>query len=208
MSAFIRTAVVVGLAVMALTVAPGAASAPPQDSVTATGLAPGVGIPPIGPPFFNFIDISAQSDTAGQNAVGTASFILGPAVLAGTVTCLKVTGPDQGAGTPTAPTVAVLNFVNTTGMFFLGSVITVALVDKGGNGADVMSAQPTERSPTDCAPLPMTVDNTLTLTQGRAVVFDARPLPTSKQQCMSGGWRSFGVFKNQGECIKFVQHGG
>jgi outer membrane protein assembly factor BamB len=29
------------------------------------------------------------------------------------------------------------------------------------------------------------------------------PFPTSKDQCKKGGWRAFG-FKNQGQCIKFV----
>jgi hypothetical protein len=29
-------------------------------------------------------------------------------------------------------------------------------------------------------------------------------LPTSKDQCKNGGWRSFNVFKNQGDCVSFV----
>jgi hypothetical protein len=29
-------------------------------------------------------------------------------------------------------------------------------------------------------------------------------LPTTKDQCTNGGWRSFGVFKNQGDCVSFV----
>jgi hypothetical protein len=37
-------------------------------------------------------------------------------------------------------------------------------------------------------------------------VHDARPTPTSKDQCKSGGHVSFG-FKNQGECVAFVQRG-
>ena len=28
--------------------------------------------------------------------------------------------------------------------------------------------------------------------------------PTTKKQCKKGGWRSFGVFKNQGDCVSFV----
>jgi hypothetical protein len=31
-------------------------------------------------------------------------------------------------------------------------------------------------------------------------------IPTSKEQCKNGGWRAFG-FKNQGQCIKAVNHG-
>jgi hypothetical protein len=29
-------------------------------------------------------------------------------------------------------------------------------------------------------------------------------LPTTKQQCKDTGWQSFGVFKNQGDCVSFV----
>jgi hypothetical protein len=37
----------------------------------------------------------------------------------------------------------------------------------------------------------------------------AKPLlPTSKDQCKNGGWQSFGVFKNQGDCVSFVATGG
>ena len=32
--------------------------------------------------------------------------------------------------------------------------------------------------------------------------------PTSKDQCKNGGWQSFGVFKNQGDCVSFVATGG
>jgi len=34
------------------------------------------------------------------------------------------------------------------------------------------------------------------------------PLPMSKNQCRNGGWRNFGRFKNQGDCISFVATGG
>lgn len=32
--------------------------------------------------------------------------------------------------------------------------------------------------------------------------------PTSKDQCKNSGWQSFGVFKNQGDCVSFVATGG
>ncbi len=34
-----------------------------------------------------------------------------------------------------------------------------------------------------------------------------QPSPTSKQQCKHGGWRSFPQFKNQGDCLSFVNTG-
>ena len=33
-------------------------------------------------------------------------------------------------------------------------------------------------------------------------------LPTSADDCMNGGWQSFSVFKNQGDCVSFVATGG
>jgi hypothetical protein len=29
-------------------------------------------------------------------------------------------------------------------------------------------------------------------------------VPASKEECKNGGWRDFGVFKNQGDCVSFV----
>jgi hypothetical protein len=40
------------------------------------------------------------------------------------------------------------------------------------------------------------------------IVVDAQPLPTSKDQCKKGGWRNYGdTFKDQGQCVAFVQRG-
>jgi hypothetical protein len=33
-------------------------------------------------------------------------------------------------------------------------------------------------------------------------------LPTTKDQCKNGGWRTYGVFRNQGNCVSFVATGG
>lgn len=32
-------------------------------------------------------------------------------------------------------------------------------------------------------------------------------VPTGKQQCKNGGWRNFPQFKNQGDCVSFVEPG-
>ena len=32
--------------------------------------------------------------------------------------------------------------------------------------------------------------------------------PTSKDQCTTGGWKTFGNFKNQGDCVSYVATGG
>ncbi|MGH3083131.1 MAG: hypothetical protein ACRDNP_03565 [Gaiellaceae bacterium] len=33
-------------------------------------------------------------------------------------------------------------------------------------------------------------------------------LPTAKDDCENGGWQSYDVFKNQGDCVSFVETGG
>jgi hypothetical protein len=44
--------------------------------------------------------------------------------------------------------------------------------------------------------------------QESAVTFTYTTLPTSIQQCMKNGWKNFGTkFKNQGQCVKFVETG-
>jgi len=191
-----RLQVVLGLALMGLVFAPSASAAGQLDTATATGS---------GSNYFN-VNINAQSGTSGQNPSGTVSFNAFHAFnLSGSVTCLSVTGSDRGGGTSGSPTTAVLNLLNTASDF-PNTVFTVELVDNGGNGADIMSTVPTGRGPTDCS-LPFSGE-TDTLTNGRAVVFDAPPLPTSKEQCKNGGWRNFPQFKNQGDCVSFVATGG
>lgn len=32
----------------------------------------------------------------------------------------------------------------------------------------------------------------------------SNPFPTSKSECKDGGWRGFGLFKNQGDCVSYV----
>jgi hypothetical protein len=185
----LRLEVVVSLALMGLVFAP-SAFASQLDTATATGST--------GNELFSNINISAQSGTSGQNPNGTASFsVLGILEVSGPVTCLSITGPDQGPGTVGSPTTAVLNFESSS-----VGVVTVRLVDNGGNGADTFFAEPSGRSPTDCSPLPL--EDAITLTNGRATVFDAPVLPTSKDQCKDGGWRTFEVFRNQGDCVSFV----
>jgi hypothetical protein len=148
---------------------------------------------------YSNIDITAHSGTSGENPSGQASFLLfNSSVLSGPVTCLSVTGPDVGGGTLASPTVATLN-VQTS----LLGIVTVVLIDNGGNGADIMNTGPTGRQPSDCSPFVGSLPGVLV--QGRAVVFDAPLPPTSKAQCKKGGWSKFG-FKNQGQCIKLVNH--
>jgi hypothetical protein len=196
---------VLGLALIGLAFAPSAMASTPLDTVTASGSG-GPFSPPIvtnmGDVPLSEIDITAQSGTSGQNPSGTASFGLAGIILSGSVSCLAVTGPDRGAGTAAAPTTAVVRFVYA-GLF----LETVQVVDNGGNGADTVSVwSSSPGSSTGCS-IPSTPPLTATLTDGRAVVFDAPVVPTSMSQCFNGGWRNFPQFTNLGLCVRFVETG-
>jgi len=43
---------------------------------------------------------------------------------------------------------------------------------------------------------------------GNDTTYDFENGPTSKVDCVKGGWRSYGSFKNQGDCVSFVATGG
>jgi hypothetical protein len=201
-----RLGLVLVPAVVALVVAPQAAMGAQLDTVTVAGSGQAQAVPGAG---LSNINIAAQSGSAGQNPSGSVSFTVFPIGfnIAGSVTCMSVTGPDLGGGAPGAPTVAVLNFFSPSGLF--PGVNTAELVDNGGNGADIISVVPTGRAPGDCSLLSVSLfdEGKTVLTNGRAVVFDARLVPTSKDQCKDGGWRDFPQFKNQGDCVSFVETG-
>jgi hypothetical protein len=62
---------------------------------------------------------------------------------------------------------------------------------------------------TDSTNFPTTAGAVQTTTAGRSDALVAKiefgvPLPTSVDQCKNGGWKTFGVFKNQGDCVSFV----
>ena len=82
----------------------------------------------------------------------------------------------------------------------------VHVVDNGPPGSDppdTVSPSPTD-GPISCVlpPVPL-----LDVVEGDVTVTDAPALPTSRSQCLNGGWRAFPGFKNQGQCIAFVNRG-
>jgi hypothetical protein len=128
-------------------------------------------------------EISAQSGPSGENPTGRVTC---GSFFGGTVTCLNVSG-----------NVALLTIGD--GPF---SPLAMRIVDNGASG-DRAGAFP---GPPSCqSPLLSYADIDVA---GDLVVVDAPPLPTSKDQCKNGGWRGFGdTFKNQGECVAFVERG-
>jgi hypothetical protein len=158
-----------------------AAPPPPtfQDSVSLTG-------PPAQVANCCTLDeLSATSGPNGENPTGEVRFVGGPISDSGPVSCLAVSGNT-----------ATLNFAST----FLGVTVTAYVVD--GN-PDTFAIVELLRAPTDCSPPEPTAGNPLT--SGDIRVVDAQ-VPTMRAQCRNGGWQQFG-FKNQGQCIAFVDHG-
>jgi hypothetical protein len=105
------------------------------------------------------------------------------------VTCLNVTGNRATIGTQSEFGFGTLYFVE----------------DNDGAGQDRQAVLLPGEVPTVCPANPPTVLSPIF--GGDITVHDAVPLPTSKDQCKDGGWREFPEFKNQGQCIAFVERG-
>jgi hypothetical protein len=179
---FLATAI--GLAVGLAWPGVSGAQTPTQDSVVLTGAPAQAGQ-------FTVRVIDATSGPSGENPTGEVRFdIFGFINLGGPVTCLAVSG-----NTAT---------INVEDQVFGFGVVTVQVLD---GQPDTFDSFPAGRAPTDCSPLPP-VPFGGPVSGGDIVVVDAPPLPTSKAQCKEGGWRNFGIFKNQGDCVSFVATGG
>jgi hypothetical protein len=96
----------------------------------------------------------------------------------------------------------------------------VAYQDRGpyvpGPGFPPKEPQPSLPGPTSCSTFPgpfpteprfpffWGANFNFTNQTGDIVVTDSQALPKSKDQCKNGGWKAFGVFKNQGDCVSFI----
>jgi hypothetical protein len=147
------------------------------------------------------IDVDAFSGPSGEDPGGHVIFGFNPIFdvgpVTGPVTCLDVTG-NTAVMTVAGPFSSLPGFL----------AFTVKLVDNGGSGLDrfqYFPIPPENSQYLDCRANPIPTDFGGPLI-GRAEVFDSPPPPTSKDQCNGGGWKQFG-FKNQGQCIAFVNHG-
>jgi hypothetical protein len=195
--------VVAGLAVAVVSLAPAArAQTPAMDTVVGSGDV----FVAAGPPFGRFhlfgFDFNVTSGPAGENPTGqinrltfgerpVQSFI-------GTLTCLAVSGNRAAIGA-----------VGTLNGFPTSVVITVVDGGPPNSGADTFNAvteiRPEPPPPNCSTPF---FSNQRVVTNGDITVVDAPTFPSSKEQCKNGGWQSFGLFKNQGDCVSFVVTGG
>jgi hypothetical protein len=165
-------------------------SGAPFDEDFATGELVTTVCVPFGPPAQRclVLGIDAHSGPSGENPTGTVSFV-------GTnrVTCLNVNGTRATIGIETVistVTFEVLVFVTDNAASGQPDEI---YWDSGGNEPGVC---------------PSTLTPGAERVTGDFVVHDAQPFPTTKEQCKNGGWQSYGVFKNQGDCVNFVATGG
>jgi hypothetical protein len=170
------------LVALAVAIAPSAAlpQTPAGDSVTGTATFIGAG------PAFRF---DAHSGPSGENPQGTITRLDpagGPPATA-SVDCLAVHGnrATVGAAAGEFPPIHIVAFIEDNDS---------AGVDRflGLSGIPGCPLDP----PAGMSPAP--------IFSGDLTVVDASPPPTSRDQCKNGGWRSYGVFRNQGDCVSFV----
>jgi hypothetical protein len=179
--------IAVAIAVTGPLALPGASGAqlPAQDSVTGSA-ATGDGRQSVD---FTF---DVHSGPSGESPTGTVSFDaflvdLGDLELS----CLTVSGNRASMIvlipplSPSAP-----------------AGVLISVQDNEGAAPDGLSWSFLTTLPTAC---PVTSAVGEPIRAGDITVTDAQPLPTSKQQCKNGGWRSFGAFKSQGDCVSFVR---
>jgi hypothetical protein len=161
--------------------------------------------------------VDARSGPSGENPTGTATWHVGGGLGPSwnvEVTCLSVAGNQ-----------AVVGFSGT--VFFFGMLQPTAglihVVDGGGpvSGQDSFAwaerqaaeGDPPIPGPVDCSSFPgvfgpSTSGPGFNRSGGNLVVTDAQPLPTSQDQCKNGGWKTYAIFTNQGDCVSFVATNG
>jgi hypothetical protein len=171
---------VVVLAVAASMHGTAVAQTPVGDSAVGSG----------GTEFFSEFHFDVRGGPSGESPTGTSTvFVLGFGSFELTrIDCLSVSGSTATFAGPLAPNGSGFTYGKTT------------VVDGGTAGAGDTYGSAGFFAPTDCSPYP----EGQPLITGDVVVHDAQPLPTSSDQCKNGGWQTFGVFKNQGNCVSFV----
>jgi hypothetical protein len=176
-------------AALALTFAlPAAAQVPAGDSVIGSGTARFVtpDLAGLTVPF----SIDVRSGPTSEDPVGSLQLF----IAFDDPTCLAIrSGGGQVADE------AVINFRNT----LTGARVLVRIA--GGTSGPRQIWLSTASSDSDCSFVPPI--SVAEVIEGAISLFDAPPPPTTTEQCKNGGWKTYGVFKNQGDCVSFVASG-
>jgi hypothetical protein len=205
--------VALALGALALPSLSSAAPAPSQDSVVGGINSGGGGIG-------FFISADVRSGPSGENPSGTFAYSIGSPtnstnLLGATISCLAVNGNTAVVGGS--------GVLRSVGAGPNGFVITntptgfIAIITDNGDIQPPAPGQPFPMTPDtlkleflatpDCA-APPSIEFGFTGFGGFIVVDAQPPLPTAKDQCKDGGWKHYGTtFKNQGQCVAFVQRG-
>ena len=143
------------------------------------------------------IHVEASSGSSGEPPGGRVTFGFNPLFevepVTGSVTCLDVAGNT-----------AVMTVAGPFSSFPAFLAFTVKLVDNGGSGLDrfqYFPVPPENSQYLDCRANPPTDFGGPLI--GRAQVFDSPSPPTSKSECVDGGFVRFG-FRNLGQCVSYV----
>jgi hypothetical protein len=163
------------------------------------------------------INVDVESGQAGENVSGTVGLLSlgltpgGSPTLVTEASCLSVSGR-----------VAIIGVTGSRSQAGLQDPIAglVRVTDAGGlnSGADTVEVAyqagdpfgPPLPGPTTCSTFPGIFPRDtfffplFTNEAGDVVVTDTVPFPTSKDQCKNGGWKTYEVFKNEGDCVSFV----
>jgi hypothetical protein len=138
-------------------------------------------------------DIRATSGPSGENPEGEVTFTGVDLVITGRVTCLSVHGNVALIETFTTGSSFPFNLAYRITDSPTGDLVETTIMTLVSPGCDVPEPSYIRRDG---------------VVSGDVVVVDAVPLPTSKEQCKNGGWKSFGdEFRNQGQCVAFVERG-
>jgi hypothetical protein len=153
--------------------------------------------------------VFVQAGPNGENPTGslvTSGFLN----FSATPTCVNVVGHAAvagfriDAGTIPSPGLGFISSVQDNGPPVNGRPVDTTIYEGYlFNGAPTSCPAPGEPPPPDFADR-----GAGPFLSGDVTVVDAPALPTSKDQCKNGGWRNFGVFKNQGDCVSYVETGG
>jgi hypothetical protein len=142
---------------------------------------------------FQTFDVFVEADSEGKNAAGTGSGS-GAYNFDARAVCLRVVGNRASVG-----------FELTRGFESLGHGLLITYADNGDETTpdSIVDFTFMPNPPASC-PEPSTGSASYTV-QGDVDVHDAPSLPTSKDQCKNGGWRTYGIFKNQGDCVSSIR---
>jgi hypothetical protein len=158
---------------------------------TATGPYPGT-FTETGTLIFNRLEASFTIDSAAGQVTGTKTANVGVSCAGGPPCSGAEACSDEGASYNTDPS----GFSGTDRYEATIRTASGAFADNGLFTAVFYRSDP--------PPSPLNGFNSDFLSALASPV----PLgPTTKDQCKNGGWRDFPEFKNQGQCIAFVDHG-